>query len=676
MTGISSYEDLEQRIRDLEEQSIKRLQTETVLKETLQRLNFHIENTPLAVVEFNHRFEISYWSRQAEAIFGWKAEEVLGKAIKQLRWVHEDDAKGVAELFADMIAARRTSGMHTNRSYRKDGSVILCEWRSSVLFNAKGEFNSVLSMALDVTKRREAEAKLQATSAKLEAALASMNGALFISDLEGHFIDFNEAFATFHRFRNKKECVGKLAEYPAFLEIYNADGELLPLDQWAVPRALRGEKGTNIERRLRRKDTGETWIGSYCFAPIRDKEGSITGAVVVAHDITERKEMEERLKRLETMEMLGKIAGGVAHDLNNVLGVMVGLSELLMCQVEADPPLRKSLQTIMESGQRGAAIVQDLLTMTRRGVVVRKPLNLNDIVSSYLETAEYAQLAALHRGVHLQTDLESALMNISGSNIHLQKMVMNLVLNAMEATPEGGALTIKTENCYLEAPIKGYEEIGKGEYAVLSLSDTGEGIPFKNLPHIFEPFYTTRQMQRNGSGLGLSVVWGIVKEHDGYIDVQSLTGEGTTLKLYFPITREELPQPIEERRRTGYRGTGQSILAVDDEKGQRELAVMLLSLLNYRVTAVSSGEEAVEYLKFHQADLVILDMIMESGMDGLDTYREIVKIHPHQKALIVSGFSETERTREAQELGAGAFVKKPYSMEGLGLEVKRELNRK
>ncbi len=540
MTGKPSYEDLEQRIRDLEEQSKKRLQTETVLNETLQRLNFHIENTPLAVVELNHRFQISYWSRQAEKIFGWKAEEVLGKGVEQLRWVHEEDVKSVAELFADMVAARRTSSMHTNRSYRKDGSVILCQWCNSVLFNAKGEFNSVLSMALDVTAR---------------------------------------------------------------------------------------------------------------------------------------KEMEERLQRGETMEMLGRTAGGVAHDLNNVLGVMVGLSELLLCQVEADHPLRKSLQTIMESGQRGAAIVQDLLTMTRQGGVIRKPLNLNEIISSYLKTAEYAHLVALHRGFHLQADLDSGLMNISGSNVHLQKMVMNLVLNAMEVTPEGGALTIKTENCYLEAPIKGYEEIGKGEYVVLSLSDTGEGIPSESLPHIFEPFYTTKQMKRSGSGLGLSVVWGVVKEHDGYIDVQSLTGEGTTFKLYFPLTREELPLAIKERRAAGYRGDGESILVVDDEKGQRELALMLLSLLNYRVTAVSSGEEAVEYLKFHEADLVILDMIMESGMDGLDAYREIVKIYPGQKALIVSGFSETERMREAQELGAGAFVKKPYSMEGLGREVKKELDR-
>ena len=241
--------------------------------------------------------------------------------------------------------------------------------------------------------------------------------------------------------------------------------------------------------------------------------------------------------------------------------------------------------------------------------------------------------------------------------------------------PNGGTLTIKTANQYLDRPIQGYDEVREGDYVVLSVSDTGEGIPAADLKRIFEPFYTKKVMGRSGTGLGLAVVWGTVKDHNGYINVQSEEEKGSTFTLYFPVTREEisakrLPSPISE-----YLGKGETILVVDDVKGQRDLAEEMLEKLNYTVTSVSSGEEAVAYLKEHQVDLMVLDMIMDPGMDGLDTYRSILEIHPEQKAIIVSGFSESERVHSAQALGAGAYVKKPYVMEKLGLAVRKELDR-
>jgi len=435
-------------------------------------------------------------------------------------------------------------------------------------------------------------------------------------------------------------------------------------------------KESTIEENAVLSKDGREFLVEWHGRPIVDEKDDYLYHLGIGIDITERKMMEDRIKRLETMEVLGRVAGGVAHDLNNVLGVMVGYSGVLIDQMDAHHPVKKSLQMIMDSGQRATAIVQDLLIMTRRGVVVREPVNLNKIISHYLYSPEFITLAGLHEGIHLETDMESTLMNISGSDIHLQRTIMNLTINAMEATPKGGSVTIKTENCYLDVPVRGYEEIGRGEYAVLSISDTGGGISSEHIRHIFEPFYTTKQMKMNSSGLGLSVVWGVVKDLDGYVDVQSKKGEGTTFKLYFPVTREDLPKAIIDMIAARCTGHNESILVVDDEKGQCELATMILSRVNYDVMSVSSGEEAVEYLKSHKADLVILDMLMEPGMDGLDTYREIIKIHPGQKAIIVSGFAETERTMEAQRLGAGAFVRKPYLAKRLGMEVRRELNRK
>jgi len=252
---------------------------------------------------------------------------------------------------------------------------------------------------------------------------------------------------------------------------------------------------------------------------------------------------------------------------------------------------------------------------------------------------------------------------------------MNLVSNAAEAMPNGGKLTIKTANHYLDKPISGYDEVQEGDYVVLSISDTGEGIPASDLKRIFEPFYTKKVMGRSGTGLGLAVVWGTVKDHLGYINVESEEGKGTTFTLYFPVAREELTREKAPLSVAEYTGNGECILVVDDVMQQRELAESMLKKLNYKVTTVCSGEEAVEYLKQNAADLVVLDMIMDPGMDGLDTYAKILEILSHQKAIIVSGFSETERVRRAQELGAGAYVKKPYMLEQLGLAVRRELDR-
>jgi CheY-like chemotaxis protein len=241
--------------------------------------------------------------------------------------------------------------------------------------------------------------------------------------------------------------------------------------------------------------------------------------------------------------------------------------------------------------------------------------------------------------------------------------------------PKGGILTIRTSSQYLETPIKGYAEVWKGDYAVVSVSDTGKGISEADLKRIFEPFYTKKIMGRSGTGLGLAVVWGTVKDHDGYINVQSEEGKGSTFTLYFPVTREEITAEHEPVPLSQYAGKGESILVVDDVEEQRDLATEMLTKLNYGISSVASGEEAVVYVKDHPCDLLILDMIMDPGMDGLDTYKKVLEIFPKQKAIIVSGFSESDRVHAAQALGAGTYVRKPYIIEKLGLAVRMELDK-
>jgi len=262
-----------------------------------------------------------------------------------------------------------------------------------------------------------------------------------------------------------------------------------------------------------------------------------------------------------------------------------------------------------------------------------------------------------------------------GSPVHLSKTVMNLISNAAEAMPDGGTIVVSTQNRYIDKPVKGYEDVREGDYVTLTVSDTGIGIPAEDTERIFEPFYTKKVMGRSGTGLGMTVVWGTVKDHNGYIDVQSTEGKGTTFILSFPVTRKE---PAGDENRLSiedYTGRGEAILVVDDVEEQRKIASGILKKLGYSVTTVSSGEEAAEYMKDHSADLLVLDMIMDPGIDGLETYERILKLHPAQKAIIASGFSESERVKQAQKLGAGGYVKKPYLMEKLGIAVRNELDK-
>ena len=388
---------------------------------------------------------------------------------------------------------------------------------------------------------------------------------------------------------------------------------------------------------------------------------------------TQHMQLQRQLQRSQKMEAIGTLAGGVAHDLNNILSGLVSYPELLLTDLPEDSPLRKPVLTIQKSGQRASAIVQDLLTLARRGIATREAVNLNHIIADYLKSPEYENLKTHHPEVTVTTGLADDLMNILGSPVHLSKTVMNLANNAAEAMPGGGTVVIETANRYIDVPIPGYDNVEEGDYAVLTVTDTGVGISSESIERIFEPFYTSKEMGRSGSGLGMAVVWGTVKDHHGYIDVQSIEGEGAKFTLYFPVTRKEIAARAPHPSLKEYMAKGETILVVDDIAEQREIASEILNRLGYSVTTAASGEEAIAYMKNHSVDLLLLDMIMDPGIDGLDTYKGILEMHPNQKAVIVSGFSESERVKEAQQLGAGAYVKKPYLMEKLGLAIRKEL---
>ncbi|MGD9096605.1 MAG: response regulator [Desulfobacterales bacterium] len=391
-------------------------------------------------------------------------------------------------------------------------------------------------------------------------------------------------------------------------------------------------------------------------------------------EIQTREALSAQLEQAEKMEAVGSLAAGVAHDLNNILSGLVSYPELVLMDLPADSPLREPILTIKHSGEKAAAMVQDLLTLARRGVADKTVLNVNALVEDYLDSPECRLLQASHPQVRIRADLDEDLLNVLASPVHLSKALMNLVANAAEALLVAGDITIATANRYVDQPLQGFETVTEGEYVRLTVQDTGVGIAAEDCRRIFEPFFTKKALGRSGTGLGMSVVWFTVKDLGGFVDIHSVEGQGTRFDLYLPVTRRNAAQVSRRVTIEDCRGS-ERVLVVDDVADQREIAAGMLGKLGYTVATASSGEEALDYLQSHAVDILVLDMIMDPGIDGCETYRRVIQQHPGQKAVVASGFAETDRVREIRRLGAGPYLKKPYTLEKLALAVRQELER-
>ncbi len=521
----------------------------------------------------------------------------------------------------------------------------------------------------EIAERKRTEASLVQSEEKYRELVNHAPTGIYEVDIQkARFISVNDVMCDYTGYT--RESFLELKP----LDLFTEESKKLFID--TQQKIIHGDEVSEIsEYKIKCKNGSEFWV--MLNSKISYDQGLPKKITYVVHDITklkraeeEKNKLEEQLHKAQKMEAIGTLAGGVAHDLNNILSGILSYPELLLMDLPQDNPLRKPIETIQESGKKAAAIVDDLLTMARRGVTVSEVVNLNDVISNYLISPELEKLKAFHPLVTFETTLDSELSNIQGSSVHLFKTIMNLVSNAAEAMSDGGRLTISTKNQYIDQPVRGYDEVQKGDYILLEVSDTGTGISPEDLPRLFEPFFTKKVMGRSGTGLGMAVVWGTVNDHKGYIEVESVSGKGTTMNLYFPVTRKKIAENKKDYPVESYLGNGESILIVDDVEKQREIASMILSQLNYSVDTVGSGEAAVEYIKNNKADLLVLDMIMDPGIDGLETYKEILKLNPKQKAVITSGFSETDRIKEAQGAGAAKYIRKPYTIEGIGMAIK------
>jgi len=405
--------------------------------------------------------------------------------------------------------------------------------------------------------------------------------------------------------------------------------------------------------------------------------------LLVCRDITERKNEEQRKKEIlerqhqsQKMDALGLMAGGVAHDLNNLLSGIIGYPDIILTKLPEDSSIRPYLSSMKKTGERAAEIVQDLLSFTRRGVIGEDIINLNDLVNDFMNSTTIESLRSRAPEVTIRASCKEKLSNIAGSACHLTKVIMNLVTNAAESIIGSGEVLIATQNVCVQKESAVQADLREGWYVLLQVTDTGEGLDEDKKGKIFEPFYSTKTAGRSGTGLGLAIVWGIVQDYGGYIDVQSERGKGTTFRIYFRSTHSQIQTRNHQIEFEYIRGNGEKILIVDDDEEQRALASHMLNHLNYSPVAVTSGAEAIQYVMNHKVDLIMLDMIMDTAMDGLDTYRHIAVARPHLRVVLVSGYSDSVRVKEAQRLGAGMHLKKPYVIRSLGKAIRKELLKK
>jgi len=702
--------ELEQKVREIEKASVGKKSLEDALRESQERLQLAVDGADLGMWDWKVQTGEVHFSERWAEILGYSHNEIKSHVSAWEDLLHPEDVPSVMETLEANLEGRDSFYECEHRLRTKSG-----EWRW-VLARGKvierDEDGKPLRHAgthMDINERMETRKKLEETLDELEQRVKERTEELtkVNKELKNDIISRKQIEVALRESEEKYRLLTELLPLAVFEIDDNGkvafanesalrstgftqediDVGISMLDVIApqdhetalimAQQVMQGRLTDGSEYLIQRKDSS-TYPG---FINTRPSQGTAKGLIGYIFDLTSVKEAEkalleseEKLARSKKMESLGLLAGGVAHDLNNVLTGIVSYPELLLLDLPEGSKLRKSIQTIQDSGTRAVAIVQDLLTIARGVASPKEPLNLNDIIKEYESSPEFKKLGQFHSTVEVKTDLDKDLMNVSGSPIHIRKVIMNLVSNASEAIDSSGNVIISTTNRYVDRPIRGYEDVKIGEYAVLAISDDGSGILSDHLERIFEPFFTKKAMGKSGTGLGLPVVWNIVQDHEGYIDVSS-DEKGTTFELYFPIIRDEilfkgLPISIED-----YKGDGETVLVVDDVESQREITCKMLNTLGYRAKAVSSGEEAVAYLQERSVDIIFLDMIMDPGINGRETYERITKIHPKQKAVIVSGFAETEEVKKTQRLGAGKYIKKPLRLQEIGLAIREELKK-
>lgn len=510
-------------------------------------------------------------------------------------------------------------------------------------------------------ERRRAEEALRQSEIRYRTLIKNAAYGIFLSTREGRFVEVNPALATMLCYESEAE----LLETGSERELYCNPSDREELFQQMVRRG--GLAG--IEVAWRRKD-GRPLTVRFSSRTVTDE---ISGDVLlecIVEDMTERTALEEQVRQLQKFESIGQLAGGIAHDFNNVIGAISGWAELATRE-SPDGPVRNKLEKIRAQAQKAGALTRQLLAFARRQILERKNLDLNSLTREFI-----GLLGFLGSHIEVQTKLAPNLGTVRADPSQIEQVLMNLVVNARDAMPSGGRLHIETQNVYIDENFcHAHVWARVGSYVRLSVSDTGVGMSPETLAHAFEPFFTTKEVDK-GTGLGLATVYGIVKQHEGFVHVYSELDLGTTFRVYLPMSAGT-PEALQKPDNAIAAGGTEAILVVEDHEALRELAEISLEGLGYQVIVAANGLEGVKAFQENRQRiaLVLMDVVMPK-LAGPEAASQILQIRPDMRVVFTTGYSQETELIESL-LGAGAhFLQKPYSTDALAAKVREVLDRR
>jgi len=611
--------------------------------ERLRQLSRAVEQSPASVVITDITGRIEYVNPRFSAMTGYSRDEAIGQNPRMLK-SGEHPPEKYKQLWETISTGREWRGEFHNK--KKNGELYWESASISPLHDAGGKITHFIGVKEDITQRKRAEEALHESEARFRTICEASPLGIVLADCDGNTIYANDATC-----RIAGAAAGELAGRGWEQALHSGDRERV-ISEWR--RIQQTNEPFQSERRYLHKDGKVIWARLTC-APVID-HGKVRGYMGLVEDITERKQMDEQLRRSQRIESIGTLAGGVAHDLNNILTPILMAAPIL---IEMLPPGGRDLMlTVEEAAQRGADIVKQVLTFARGIEGERISLQLRHIVKEVQKITH----ETFPRSIVIRDEIPRDLWMVTGDSTQLHQVLLNLAINARDAMPDGGTITISCENADVDenyaAMVAGTKP---GRYVILSVTDTGTGIAPENLEHIFEPFFTTKGVGK-GTGLGLSTVLGIVKSHGGCVKVYSEPGLGSTFKLYLPASLKNVSSTRSRQPQTALaRGNGEWILLVDDEAAVRKVTEALLQRYGYNVLAAADGIEALSlYAKHrHEIQLVLTDIMMPD-LDGVALVRALRKMSPRMLIISSTGQADEARQMELTQLGVRAFLRKPY----------------
>jgi PAS domain S-box-containing protein len=654
MTKRPTYEELVQRIKELEKKAVEHKQAEKALRESEQKYQHLTESLLDTVYEFDREGRFTYVNEAGTHMFGYSKEEILNGLRVQDTMVEEVrdlSQRAISEIFK----GNTTVGERT--FLRKDGTQFIGQIHSGPIYKGE-EIVGVRGVLRDITISKQAEEALRESELKFRGLFDLSPQAIAVTEVEtGRLIDVNDTFCKVTKY-NREEVLGRTTTELGFYSKEDRNrfiGKLQPSGE------IHG-----FEMDFKAKDG--SILNSVMFARHIQLKGK-TFIITAFLDMTERKRLEAQLQQAHKMEAIGTLAGGIAHDFNNLLMGILGSTSLMLFNIESNHPHYENLKNIEKHVQSGAKLTKQLLGIAKGGKYEVKPTDLNKLLE---KTSE--MFSRTSKEIRVYTKYQIDIWPVEVNQSQIEQVLLNLYVNAWQAMPNGGELYLQSENGTLDEEDVRLLSIKPGKCVKLSITDTGVGMDEATIQKIFDPFFTTKEWGR-GTGLGLASVYGIIKNHDGIIDVSSKKGEGATFTIYLPASNKKM---IEEKGVSEEILKGvEKVLLVDDEDTIIDVGKKNLNMMGYQVLATRSGKEAINIYQKNQAkiDIVILDMIMPE-MGGGETFDRLKKINPRVKVLLSSGYSIDGEATEILERGCDGFIQKPFTVEELSQKIREILDRR